>query len=186
MSSADETRGTVPPSDHDREDALSLLEVYLNDHFAAARGGVDLIERCIGNNRGTELAARLAPIRDEITEDREELGHLIERLGFEEQTYKQIGASVAEILGRLKPNRELTGYSDLSRVLELEGLCAGVRAKLALWRSLQEVEETHPEIAATDTEELVERGERQLERLESYRIEAARVAFGPGSDGEPG
>jgi hypothetical protein len=170
---------TIPASDEESEGALELLEVYLNDHYAAARGGIDLLDRTLANNEDNELAERLRPIRDEVARDREELEALIDRLGFEVQHYKEIGASVAETLGRLKPNRELTGYSDLSRLLELEGLCSGITAKLGMWRALRTVEDTDPRIAETDLAELIERGERQLEQVESFRGQAARVAFGP-------
>ena len=38
--------------------------------------------------------------------------------------------------GRLKPNGQLTGYSPLSRLVELEGLSLGITGKLGLWRAL--------------------------------------------------
>lgn len=170
----------IPAADEDSEGALDLLEVYLNDHYAAAKGGIELLDRTIANNEDNELADRLRPVRDEISGDREELEALIERLGFEVQRYKEVGASIAETLGRLKPNRELTGYSDLSRLLELEGLVSGVTAKVGMWRALAAVEDTDPRIAETDLSTLIERGERQLEQIESFRVQAARVAFGPG------
>ena len=54
-------------------------------------------------------------------------------------TLKTAGAKVAEKIGRLKPNDQLTGYSPLSRVLELEGLRSGVQGKLGLWDSLAQI-----------------------------------------------
>ena len=44
-----------------------------------------------------------------------------------------------EKIGRLKPNGQLTGYSPLSRVVELEGLALGITGKLSLWKALREL-----------------------------------------------
>ena len=48
-------------------------------------------------------------------------------------TPKSAGAWTAEKFGRLKPNGQLTGYSPLSRLVELEGLKLGITGKLGLW-----------------------------------------------------
>ena len=47
---------------------------------------------------------------------------------------------MAEKLGRLKLNGRLRGYSPLSRLLELEGLLIGITGKMALWKTLAELE----------------------------------------------
>ena len=49
---------------------------------------------------------------------------------------KVTAAWVGEKAGRLKPNGQLTGYSPLSRVVELEGLSLGIEGKRLLWVSL--------------------------------------------------
>ena len=77
----------------------------------------------------------------EIEEDRATLEQVIDQLGFSRSRVKPAGAWVAEKLGRLKMNGRLRGYSPLSRVLELEGLLIGITGKIALWKSLAELEE---------------------------------------------
>ena len=61
---------------------------------------------------------------------------------------KVAGGWTAEKVGRLKLNGRFAGYSPLSRVLELEGLIAGVNGKLALWHSLLELAPAEPRIDA--------------------------------------
>ena len=63
----------------------------------------------------------------------------MDRFGVSKPALKIAGAKVGEKLGRLKPNEQLTGYSPLSRVLEIEGLRGGVQAKHGLWDSLAEL-----------------------------------------------
>ena len=89
---------------------------------------------------------------------------------------KRGAAWATEKLSRLKPNGRLWGYSPLSRLQELEGLSMGIAGKQALWESLPEV----PQIAGLsgfDFAELAERARSQRAELESYRLEATRLAF---------
>ena len=67
-------------------------------------------------------------------------------------------------MGRLKPNGQLTGYSPLSRVVELEGLALGMTGKLALWKALRELVDEEPRLDAAELERLRERAERQQRR----------------------
>ncbi|MDQ3619342.1 MAG: hypothetical protein M3391_04345, partial [Actinomycetota bacterium] len=91
---------------------------------------------------------------------------------------KDSGAWLAEKLGRLKLNGSLTGYSDLSRVVELEGLTVGITGKLALWRSLKESAPTDGQtLQGIDLDLLQARAEKQLSDVEERRAKAAKMAF---------
>jgi hypothetical protein len=90
---------------------------------------------------------------------------------------KQLAAWAGEKLGRLKLNGQFTGYSDLSRLEELEGLSLGVEGKLSLWRSLKNVADHDSRLATADLDRLVERAQRQREELEVHRLEAAGQAL---------
>ena len=74
-------------------------------------------------------------------------------------------------------NGRLLGYSPLSRVVELEGLVIGVYAKMALWRSLQQLEPERLASAGASLSDLIERAERQLEELERHRKRAMSEVF---------
>ena len=153
-----------------------LLGIYLNDHLGGSTAGLALARRCLRANRGTELGNFLEGLAREIEEDRHTLVRLMVRLSLERSTTKQVAGLVAERLGRLKLNGQLTGYSDLSRLLELEGLTIGVRGKHALWKNLRcaGIQDHVPDIAL---DRLIERAESQLSGLERHRLAAAATAL---------
>jgi hypothetical protein len=154
-----------------------LLAIYLNDHLAGATLGVELTKRALKRNRGNELGAFLQGLLREIEEDKRSLERVIESLGIKKSVVKPPAAVVAERLGRLKLNGQVTGYSPLSRVLELEGLTMGVRAKLSLWRNLREAADVAARVPGVDLESLIARAETQLADLDEQRAAAARTAF---------
>ena len=156
-----------------------LLGIYLNDHLAGAIAGRELAKRSAKSNQGTEFGPFLQDLAAEIEEDERSLRMVMDRLDVKPNPVKDSGAWLAEKIGRLKLNGSLTGYSDLSRVVELEGLTVGITGKVALWRSLQE---SPPADAATlqgvDLDELLARAEKQRDGVEEQRVKAARMAFG--------
>lgn len=155
----------------------TLLSVYLSDHLAGATAGAELARRTLGNNRGTELEPFLEQLLEEILEDRTTLERLMSHLEVPASQVKQAVAVTAERVGRLKLNGQLVGYSPLSRLVELEGLAAGVDTKLSLWRSLRAAlpeEALPPDI---DLGSLTERAEEQRETIEHHRQRAATAAF---------
>ena len=159
----------------------ALLGIYLNDHLTGATAGIELAKRCMGSNEDTPLGHYLARFVGEIVEDRDAVRDLLARLGVGENRAKQLGGYVAEKLGRLKFNGQLTGYSDLSRLIEVEGLCLGVEGRISLLRSLQRIRR-HPHVAVMDLDKMLERAQRQRVELEEFRLEAALTAFGPRAD----
>lgn len=113
-----------------------LLAIYLNDHLAGATAGVEVARRARASNGGSELGRVLQRICAEIEADKSTLESVMAQLGVRRDPIKPAGAWLAEKLGRLKLNGQLTGYSPLSRVIELEGLHIGITGKLELWRAL--------------------------------------------------
>jgi hypothetical protein len=153
------------------------LETYLQDHRAGAAMGSDLARRLADENAGTPYEDFLLGIAQEIEQDVDMLDEVLERFGVTRPAVKIAGAKIAEKAGRLKPNNHLTGYSPLSRVLELEGLRGGVHAKLGMWESLTELARHDDRLDPDQLVGLQERAEKQLAGLrEQHRI-AAREAF---------
>ena len=128
------------------------LAVYLNDHHAGSVVGVEL-------------------------SDRASLQRIMERFGVKEDKVKSGAAFVGEKLGRLKPNAQLTGYSPLSRVVELEGLSLGVTGKLGLWRALRNVSDSDERLDPEELDALIVRAEQQREGLEQHRLSAVAEAL---------
>jgi hypothetical protein len=155
-----------------------MLAIYLNDHLAAATAARELVRRAAGSNRGSEYGPFLERLAVEIDEDRESLLEIMRALGVGVDRVKVLAGWSGEKLGRLKLNGRLLGYSPLSRMVELEALTLGVNGKLGLWRVLGELAPREPRLARFDFDELIARGERQLDGLESQRLRAAAEAFG--------
>ena len=159
-------------------DPDSLLAIYLNDHLAGSTAGVELARRARGANEGTELGQLLSRLVREIEEDRDTLGAVMDAVGAGRDRFKKAAGWLGEKAGRLKLNGQLTGYSPLSRLVELEGLNLGIEGKSRLWMALGAIAD--PRLSAFDFVELAQRAERQRSELEPFRLDAARESFGGG------
>jgi hypothetical protein len=153
------------------------LRIYLQDHLAGATAGLELARRTRGANKDTEYGPPLAKIADEIEADRRHLQGIIEDLGFGGDRIKNLAAWGLEKVGRLKLNGELTGYSPLSRVVELEGLLTGITGKKSMWIALLEVAPEESRLDADFLTRLRDRAEEQRATVEELREKAAREAF---------
>jgi hypothetical protein len=157
------------------------LTIYLNDHLAGSTFGVELARRCRASNRGNEFGPFLGELVAEIEADREELERIMDRLGRPRDRVKPAAGWLVEKLGRLKPNGRMLGYSPLSRLIELEGLSAGVQGKLRLWRALRAIAPREPRLSKAQLDGLIRRAEGQLEQLAANQARAAQLALSPGS-----
>lgn len=166
------TRETNDTIDND-----ALLAGYLRDHLAGAAAGLALAQRCRRANDGTPLGQVMADIEHEIADDREALVQIMDRLGVTENVVKSVVAKGAELLGRLKSNGTLTRYSPSSRVIELEGLLAGIDGKRNLWSSLRLVAADRPELDRAALDVLHDRADSQHQRLTIEHDRAAATAF---------
>jgi hypothetical protein len=156
---------------------IEHLETYLKDHRAGAEAGSDLARRLAEENIGTPYEDFLLGLAQEIEQDVEVLEDIMGRFGVSKSIVKTAGAKVGEKLGRLKPNDQLTGYSPLSRVIEFEGLRAGVQGKLSLWDSLSQVAPHDARLDEDEVASLVAKAESQLAGLREHHAMAAREAF---------
>ena len=154
-----------------------LLSTYLQDHLAGATAGTELAKRAAAQNRSSELGTILSELAAEIEEDRGELEAIMDKLGVARDPLKVTLAWAGEKVGRLKLNGHLRGYAPVSRVLELEGLIAGVSGKLALWRALKEIAPSEPRLDRESLDLLAERARRQLAGLREQHRRAAAAAF---------
>jgi hypothetical protein len=152
------------------------LHIYLSDHLAASVAGVELSRRSANSNKendfGHFLRTTLIPA---VQEDQATLRGILKRVGASESLVKNAMFWAGEKVGRLKFNGELTTYSPLSRMIELEGLTSGVAGKLSLWQCLREARD--PRLDGIDLTALMSRAEEQLKALEIQRRKAAALAF---------
>ena len=154
-----------------------LLRIYLQDHHAGSTTGLELARRIRGSNKGNEYGEVMAKVVDDIAADQKALESIMDELGFAADKIKDLGAWALEKAGRLKLNGQITGYSPLSRVVELEGLVTGITSKISLWAALLQMAAEEPRLDAARLERLRERGESQRATIEELRERAAREAF---------
>jgi hypothetical protein len=156
--------------------ASKYLATYLNDHYAGSTAGASLVRRASRENAGNELGTFLSELSEEIAADRETLKEIMDALGVHADPVKVAAARALELVGRLKPNAQLRGYSPLSPLVELEMLKLGIQGKLAMWRALGEIGDGPP-LERERMAELAARAERQVADVEARRLEVARRAL---------
>jgi hypothetical protein len=149
------------------------LSAYLNDHLAGSVGAIEMVERAIRENAGNLLARRLEEVLKEIRKDQAVLEDLIEKIGSTENRLKKAGAWLAEKAGRVR-----LGASDepgeLARMEMLEALVMGIHGKRSLWRALRVVADRHAVLRSLDLDLLERRAVEQHDRVDEWRLEAAR------------
>ncbi|MGF1665396.1 MAG: hypothetical protein ACFCVC_03890 [Acidimicrobiia bacterium] len=154
-----------------------LLEIYLDDHWAVAGAGAALARRVARNNVSTVWASRLESLAVDIEADERVLTLTRGEMGLDGGRWKRRFAVSAEVVGRLKPNGRIISYSPLSRVLELEGLIAGVAAKRCLWVAISRALATGGATSSVDYAEMERRAVEQSRVLEALHHEVVAAAF---------
>ncbi len=156
------------------------LDVYLQNHWAAAAGGLDLARRVAGSHPGTDVEAPLRAVAVDVEEDRESLRRLMVGLGLRPETLFPAAVRLAERIGRLKPNGHLVRRSPVSDVIELEALRVAVAGKRAAWDALLAVAPRVPDLVEDDVRRLRDRADEQLEQLATVHglLAARRLVAG--------
>lgn len=153
---------------------LDHLRTYLQDHMAGAVGLIDMAERSRDNCDDPALRATFTRLIDQIEQDRRELERLIETVGGERSTLKEIGARTMERLAALKLGG-LGGRSPMSRLQEFESMVLGVRGKKLLWERMGELKGGAAQglLASFDFARLERRADEQIAELEELHSQAA-------------
>jgi len=161
------------------KDALSI---YLHDHLAGAAFGVELVEALEHDHRGDELGHQAAAWKIEIIADQATLRDLVDRIGADHDTIKEVISWIAHKTSRLKLRRQ--SHGDLGTFETLEALALGILGKEKLWQALQVCEVNDPRLSGFDFVGLEQRAREQHQRVEAYRIQFASSAFAASSAAE--
>jgi hypothetical protein len=164
----------------ERHSEQDLLGVYLNDHLASATAGLELVRRMAASAEpGSETAAVVTRLANEITADRSALITMMAAVGVKIRGYKVLAARAGEKAGRLKLNGRMLSRSPLSALEETEMLRLGVEGKATGWRTLRVVAERDSRLDTDQLDELLARANRQSDTLEGLRVHIAeRVLTG--------
>jgi hypothetical protein len=163
-----------------------LLAIYCNDHLMSATGGIELVSRMIGAQRGTPYEQPLRDLLDELHEERAALTAMATALGFPVRQYKQLAGWVGEKFTRLKLNGRVLSRSPLSSVIEFEFICTAVLGKRAGFETLRMLADVDSRLDAALLDGLIDQANRQHEWLSEARREIAGQVWGgrPESAGE--
>ncbi len=153
---------------------MGSLQTYLRDHYAGATGGHSLAARMARVSTDPADAEGLERLAAQISEEREELKGIMERLGTAPSRVKQLGAWAGEKAGRAK----LRTASPEGRVLQFEGMMMGVTGKLQLWRLLGQKAGSDSRLDAAQIARLERQAEEQRALLEELHARAAKNVSG--------
>jgi hypothetical protein len=167
---------TGSPSPTQSPDA-DRLRIYLADHRAGADAGSARARRFAKTNADSYLRDAASGVCRQIEEDVRTLDAILDRLGCRPSRLKGVLARTAELIGRLKPNGQVRGYSPLSRLLEMELLIAGILTKESLWQSLAILQQQRSDLSGFDFDALQHRALQQRMQLEAHRARTVTEAL---------
>lgn len=157
------------------------LATYLNDHLAGSVLALELLEHLEEDHAETPLASFFAQLRVEITEDRDELEALMDRLNISESRTRKASAWLTEKITTLKLHLDDPSGGDLRLFESLEALSLGIEGKHGLWTALATTAEHWPALQSLDYQRLTARAEDQRKRVEAKRLEVAGRTLIPGT-----
>lgn len=154
------------------------LATYLNDHLAGSVAAIELLEYLEKAHESTAMEWFFAELRADIETDRRELEALMDRLRIAKSRPRRVAAWLTEKVTQLKLRLDDPSGGPLRLLEALEALALGIEGKRSLWRALAAAADAAPGLQGIDYERLAQRAEKQRERVEEARLEAARAAFG--------
>ena len=159
-----------------------LLGIYVNDHLAAATGGIELVSRMLSRHRGTPLEQKLEGLLDELREERGVLASSMQALELPVRQYKLVASWVGEKLARLKLNGHVLTRSPLSDLIEFEFIATAVLAKRCGFETLRVIAAADQRLDAERIDAMIAQADKQHDWLADARREMAARVFG----GDPG
>ncbi|WP_460786826.1 hypothetical protein [Nocardioides maradonensis] len=151
-----------------------VLEGYLQNHWTAASAGVSLFRRVARTHSDPATAVAVAEVAHEVEDDRDTLRGVMHDLGVRPSIIGTTLGRIGAELGRLKPNGRVLHRSPLTDVVELEALRDAVYGKRCGWDALRTLAEEEPRLDIDLLEELIDRADRQLERLRRLHLAVTR------------
>ena len=153
------------------------LVTYLKDHMADSLIAVEILEHL--EAEAADLMPDLAALKADLEADRGQLRALMDRLAITESRARKVTSWIAEQVTEAKFEADDETRGALRRLERLEALAVGIDGKSALWRALNAAAELAPELRGMDYEHLTERAREQRNRVETLRLQAARLALAP-------
>lgn len=150
------------------------LERYLDDHLAGSSGALLLIRDIAERIDIPEAKIFFDELAEKIEKDRGELEKLQEAIRKDSSTLLQAAGSIAARISGLKFRWEGFEPGSLGLFEVLEVIALGVTGKRLLWKALRAIRPAFPEWESIDLEGLEREASDQFEKVEHWRIEAAK------------
>lgn len=157
------THDPVPGSDR-------FVRRYVQHHWVAAQGGLDLFHRASRSQGDPSVRAELARLAEQVSADQEALREILHRLHASEVGPLRRLISLGETVARVKLNGTLFRRSPLSNLVELEALSAAVMAKKLGWLGMRRLADYDDRFDPDQLDRLAERAEDQHAVLERTRL----------------
>jgi hypothetical protein len=119
----------------------------------------------------------------DIEADCQELKALTGRLGISASRVRKVGSWITEKFAEIKLKVDDESGGSLRRLERLEAVGVGIDGKSALWSALAAAAAIDPDLLGPDYDRLKQRAADQRQRVEGFRLQAARSALVQGSNG---
>ncbi|MFC0247372.1 hypothetical protein ACFFIO_02540 [Citricoccus parietis] len=143
------------------------LQDYLNHHLLGAKSGIRLFQAAADTWDGTEYEQEFRDLSGEVTEEKEELEQLIDRLGLRQSIVENALGVVAGAAGRLNPVNITRSKSEGMTQVEMDILQSALQGKAGMYAVLAKLAERFPE-AGLD-------GQRMKDLYQQAQDQQARV-----------
>lgn len=155
--------------------ANELLATYLNNHLTASVTALELLASLAATKENSDIARFASELRAEIEAEQQQLEALMEHLQITKSKPRQAVGRLAEMFTQIKLQLDDSKDGPLHLLESLELLLIAIEGKGGLWRALAYA--AVPGLQVTDYERLARRSEEQQQRLETFRLAAAKAAF---------
>jgi hypothetical protein len=153
------------------------LTTYLNDHLAGSVVALELLGHLEESHPDGDIVRFAAELRADIEADRQQLRTLMDYLHISESSPRKAAAWLTEKFSELKLRLDDKVGGALHLFEALEALSLGIEGKRALWLALHTAT-----INVLDYELLIKRAEEQRSRVETVRLQTAKVALAPSAE----
>lgn len=157
--------------DHDKYSA------YLNQHLFAADAGVKAFKAAADTWGGTPYGPVFQQLHDELADSHAQVKALIERLGYEISTARNLVSGLVQAAGRVNPLNLMRDHDGKMTQSELDALVAAVRAQQMMWETLVVLADVDDRLDKAYCQSMVDRCEDQRARVAQVSRETAIDRF---------
>ncbi|MCC2591894.1 hypothetical protein LKO27_00415 [Tessaracoccus sp. OS52] len=157
--------------DHDKYSA------YLNQHLVAADAGVQAFKAAADTWSGTPWEGTFNQLHGELEDSHTKVKELIERLGYEVSTVRNVVSGLAAAAGRLNPLNPTRSNDGLMTQAEMDALVAAVRGQQMMWETLLVLTAVDDRFSEAECQAMIDRCEDQRRRVVEVSAATAPARF---------